>query len=344
MGIHSPRFSRVRSALVAAALVAAGTAGVAGAANAAAQPLYTAHTVTGCGELLTVRVPSTAASTNAASLASALNLTTSDPLVRLAVQHHVRWLSTLSCKAKPGIRHTPATRGRTPSSALASANWSGYSANETNPTEVYAQWVVPFVTYSGSSTGATEYSSIWPGMGGGPGAGNGELIQDGTEQDAWCNSFSGGSCNDAGSQYFFWFELYPEEAEQQVTNLVPTGGETVYAMTAYQSNTQAEFYLCDLTQNACVYGYQSSIPPANSIELIVERPQVNGTWYPLPDFGQAVLSDANGYWGTTGAGTLAAMNPQQMNMYNTSYTTQLDSTGGIGSDGQTFGVQWLRAD
>jgi hypothetical protein len=57
-----------------------------------------------------------------------------------------------------------------------------------------------------------------------------------------------------------------------------------------------------------------------------------------------VVSDAYGYWGSTGAGTLAAMSPQQMNMYNTSYTTQLDSTGTIGSDGQTFGVQWLRAD
>ncbi len=147
-------------------------------------------------------------------------------------------------------------------------------------------WTIPGVSSNGYDP---AYSSIWPGIGGdgyAPG-GAGELIQDGTEEDA------------AASQIpttYFWFELVdstpgaPNENQEELTNIVPNPGDQVGAEADYSAGV-AYFTLCDYTQNICGDGNQTSDAPGPEAEMIVERTQVNGQLPDLADFHSVRLTD-----------------------------------------------------
>lgn len=81
------RFRHLRTQLISVTVVllAAGSTIAAAPAWAAPTALSTARTVAGCGKAMTVHTPTSAAYTSAASLAGALNLRASDPLVGIAL-------------------------------------------------------------------------------------------------------------------------------------------------------------------------------------------------------------------------------------------------------------------
>lgn len=310
----------------------------------ALSPDVAVHTVPGCvpGMSITVRNPGPAAATSGRSLAAALGLPASSPLLARAASTHARWLSTITCKEKPNrTPYRPAAPSRTDAD-YASSNWSGYVTAPgavSNPDNAEMTWTIPSVSYAPAASTGEQYSSIWPGLGGSNGE-SGTLVQDGTEQDAKCIASKSGGCEAYAYPVYFWFEIYPDEAELQVTNLSPAAGDSVGTAVSYLPSG-AEFTMCDYTQQLCVSASQTpSSPPGNSAEWIVERPTVSGNLPPLPDFGTVQLASCDYQQGTT-LYTARQGSGQSIDMYNGS--DQLDSTSDLNSSGDGFAVTWHSA-
>jgi hypothetical protein len=307
------------------------------AAGAGSQsPSVSRHQVNGCGRTMTLYTPQTP---GAGLPASALGLPRGPhTIMAVAAQRHVRWLTTLRCRARP-MRHRFLPAG--PHNAAGSSNnWSGYE--DTTPgTPNYAQafWTMPQLGGPNSAT-ATDYSSVWPGIGDGNG---GELIQDGSEQDVSCVVLHN-TCQEVVDSYYFWLETFPGENQEEVTNLVPNEGDSVAAAVYWSSSTGAEFTLCDYTQNTCVTGSQSSSAPDDTAEWIVERTGICQNGYvslpSLAPFGKVTIT--NGGFDETPQNsleyTIGDGYPNAIDMYDVN-GTQLDSTGGL-SGGTSFSVTW----
>lgn len=314
--------------MAAAVLVSAGLA--APVASAAEANVLTART-SSCGKPLTVYSPADARKPFLP--ASAARSAGTRAIVAKAQQRHARWLSTFTCRSHPGRRHPVKPAASTANAA--STNWSGYVAEVNAPIDARATWTVPEVF----STSVLGYSSIWPGVGGYTDVGAGELIQDGTEQDSWCDS---GGC---GVDSYFWFEVYPDEPEQEVTNMTATPDDSVTADAAWDPSVGAEFTLCNWTTNICGTASQSAGAPGPSAEWIVERPTIDGDLPPLAKFGTVSLTDSSWYSTDLPAGapnqTIAQGDGQAIDMDNGE--TQLDRTNGLGDDGASFSVDWLNS-
>ncbi|MCX4745673.1 hypothetical protein OG455_09080 [Kitasatospora sp. NBC_01287] len=315
--------------------------GLLGTGTAQAAPsLVQEHAGVGCSVPFTVKTPTDAAQSDPSRLAAALGLPGSSQVIAKAVDRHVTWLSSISCKPRPDRTRRPSTTGTPVAANGSSINWSGYIAyNASSPTYVQSEWTVPAISTADPTVGNTN-SSIWPGIGGWDGV-SGELLQDGTEQDATCALLLGSLCTEHTTSTYFWLEDYPAEPEQEITNLVPKAGDSVAAVTSYSSGT-VSFTLCDFTANQCVQGSQAAKAPGNSAEWIVERPSVNGRISALSDFGTATLTDnvfndANRYEQLP-----QDSNASAFDMFNSS-GNQLDATGSLGSDGTTFSVNWERS-
>jgi Peptidase A4 family len=303
-------------------------------------PAVIRHEVTGCGRAMTLYTPRT----SAAGLPGSALGEPGGPhsILAVAAQHHVRWLSALDCRATRSQNRFPATPRHV--AAATSGNWSGY-ADETDAPPNYAQmyWTVPHLGPV-SGLGQTDYSSIWPGIGSG---GDGELIQDGTEQNVSCQVIIDG-CTTGSQTDYFWIEAFPAEAQEEVTNLTPNPGDSVAAAVYWSSSTGAEFTLCDFTQNECLTGSQSVPAPDIWAEWIVER---TGQCYtrggdvslpPLAPFGTVNVTGAG--YDETPLGDLEYTIPEEAttieyDMYDAD-GTQLDSTSGLGSGGSSFSVTW----
>jgi hypothetical protein len=105
---------------------------------------------------------------------------------------------------------------------LNSNNWSGIvdvgSTGQFNYV-VQGEWYVPHVsTYSGASP---AYSSLWEGI---DGWGSGDVIQNGTEQDAFYFPFFGSL-----SSYYAWYEFYPDNGSTQFANFSVSPGDEIYS-------------------------------------------------------------------------------------------------------------------
>src|SRR5208337_4610060 len=105
-----------------------------------------------------------------------------------------------------------------------SDNWSGYAVSgasgmlKVNNSYVYAEWVVPVAQQAYKiCTGGWDYSSQWVGI---DGHGSNDVLQAGTETDAYC---SGGSTS---TFYSSWYEWFPN-AEVRITNLPTNPGDLI---------------------------------------------------------------------------------------------------------------------
>jgi hypothetical protein len=311
-----------------AALIAAAVAALAltamSAGPASASPQTVEHQVSGCGQPLTVYTP---ADPSVAPTPASLDLPKSSAgFLATAAAHHVKWLSNITC-----VSHNRPDQELGAKSAFYSGNWSGYvatSAPAPGADTIYIQgfWTVPSVSLPSGQTSA--YSSIWPGLGGT--SNTSQLIQDGTEEDV----------TTSGQSDYFWFELVPQENQQEITNLVPAHGDSVAADVSYYSGT-AHFALCDYTQNSCVTGSQTSPAPGGSAEWIVERTQINGALPALANFGSVTISNAdfdltpNGNIAYT-AKTAGATNAIMENGAG----TVLAAPGSLSSSGDSFTDTW----
>jgi hypothetical protein len=256
---------------------------------------------------------------------------------------HTKWLTSITCT--PGRPGQPVLK-KAPTGSVynsSSTNWSGYQTGKKGGYLAAAmEWVVhPAVAASSTET----ISSIWPGIGTGNSTSD-SLIQAGTHQDAACNA---SSCT---TSYYPWFEIYPQESEQEITNLTVSPGDYVGVVVEYDPETaDAYFEVDNYTTGLGVYAYQyvtgSIVGSGTQAEWIVERPTecfIICQMGKLTNFGtepigyaQAVYgslwSDPNLVW--SNAGTLS---PDAISMYSCSGT--LMSQPGAISSGTNFNVVW----
>jgi hypothetical protein len=164
--------------------------------------------VTGCGLPITVYSPRRPG----AALPGAVFGMPDGPHTVLgeANKSHARWLRTVTCEA---VRSGPRLDPDTSHGNFTSLNWSGYL--DTPSVAVYyvqAYWTVPRVGVP-NAPAATNWSSAWVGIGTGVG---GELIQIGSEQNAYCK-VRAGRCQKTEGTYYFWYQAFPKEKLQRIS-------------------------------------------------------------------------------------------------------------------------------
>ena len=182
--------------------------------------------------------------------------------------------------------------------SVQSSNWSGMVAkgSGTQYTHVVGKWVVPPVSTREDRSPA--YSSIWVGLGG---YNSSDIVQDGTEQDA---AYFLGSIV---SSYDVWIEYYPDGGSTELPNFLVSPGDQVYMSAKTCRNQQNQlvgcFYLVNYTQNERTSAAERSPNgrfDGDTAEWILERPQVNGNLYDLPDYNVVETTDMQAYDTTQG--------------------------------------------
>ena len=158
--------------------------------------------------------------------------------------------------------------------SLMSENWSGYavavapSTFTFNNSFVFSEWVVPVAQQAfGVCDGSWDFSSQWVGF---DGLGSTDVLQAGTEADAYC----AGSTLD--SFYSAWIEWFPF-AELRVSQPIVQPGNLMEAEVWYTTTPPfGHAYLANLTLGqAAAYAFDP--PPGvtfqgDSAEWVLERP------------------------------------------------------------------------
>jgi hypothetical protein len=262
-----------------------------------------------------------------------------------AAAAHIHWLTKLDCK--PGHKRTQPVPAQHPGHTAGtigsgdSPNWSGYETSDTyNYLGAAMVWFVPSVSGPSGQT-SNAFSSIWPGIGTGDNAAD-MLIQDGTEQDVSCIEVP---CVQSTS-YYFWQEAFPQESQEEITNLAVSPGDEVGAIAEYDpSSNQAYFELDNFTSGLGVYDYETTsghdAAPASQAEYILERTAdcypIGGCDYPLlANFGSAIIGEAQAVTGASWSDpTLSYPYLDSLDNFSLNMTTcngqQLDSTEGLDS-------------
>jgi len=162
--------------------------------------------------------------------------------------------------------------------ASLSYNWSGYAVTagkgtfKKNNSAIYAEWVVPVAQQAfGVCNGIWDYSSQWIGF---DGFNSGDVLQAGTEVDAYC------SAGIPSTFYSAWIEWFPNDETRVGAPAVEPGdliGEEVWYTTA---SPNGNAYIANFTLNQSDT-YAFSVPSGttydgNSAEWVVERPGIGG--------------------------------------------------------------------
>ncbi len=175
-----------------------------------------------------------------------------------------------------------------------SNNWSGVvdfggAASYQHATSfhfIITDFVVPVARQAyGVCTGSWDYSSTWVGI---DGYGSNDVLQAGTESDAYCGA--GGS----GSLYSAWYEWFPY-GEVRIKNLPVAPGDDLFVEVWNTTAVQGYAYLVNYTTNQAVTVGFTAPPGAafvgNSAEWVVERPGVNGGLANLTNYVSDYLSN-----------------------------------------------------
>ena len=179
-----------------------------------------------------------------------------------------------------GIRNTVAND--------TSTNWSGaasFAAKGDSATYVIGQWTVPDVVAPGLGS---FYCASWVGI---DGDGSPDVLQAGTECDVVSFGFF------TAKQTYVWWEWYPEN-EVQIANFPVTSGDVMYCAICVHSDTEAGFYLTNLTTGAST-SFTKTAPAGthlvgNCAEWIVEAPTVNGGQSALARYGDVYFDECIG--------------------------------------------------
>lgn len=197
----------------------------------------------------------------------------------------------------PNVALSKGTNGTSTSS-----NWSAYvdttSAGGYGSTSFYwvaGDFVIPVATQAyGACTGGWDYSSSWVGI---DGWGSGDVLQAGTESDAYC---SGGS---KSSYYSAWYEWYPF-GSVRISSLPVAPGDDMFVEVWSTSSTQGYAYLVNYNTNqSVVIGFSAPSGThliGNSAEWVVERPGVGCCLATLTNYISDYFSssDASTFGGT----------------------------------------------
>lgn len=315
------------------------------AGGAAAVPAWTAADAPGCGATAQVLAPAPSANPADPTLSPARR-----SLLAQIKKSGVRMQTSASCRdghqghpapprtsaAKPGAVASPDTAG-----SSTSPNWSGFENHDgVSYTEATMAWTVP----TANSPGPVElHAAIWPGIGSGESSGN-ALIQDGTDQDAYCNT--AGCTRD----YDFWYEVYPAESSKVVSGLSVHAGDKVQTSVIYDPGNHSVlfFFVNATTQKGLsitqsVSGLGDKVDQSQ-VEWIVERPSIGGELTALTDFGTMTFSQVqymdSGYSGWVPGGYSGSQ--EQITMQNCGGSQNLAAPYGWTSDLLTFYDVWVR--
>ena len=193
-----------------------------------------------------------------------------------------------------------------------SDNWSGYAVTGAkgtftkNDSFIFLEWVVPIAQQAfGVCNGVWDYSSQWDGF---DGFYSGDVLQAGTEADAYCSDSM------YGTFYSSWIEWYPF-AETRVSVPAAQPGDLMGSEVSYTTaSPHGHAYLANYTlQQAASYAFN---PPStttfvgNSAEWIEERPGFSTgladlTNYVADQFNSAYANNTSSYFypGSSPAGT-----------------------------------------
>jgi len=179
-----------------------------------------------------------------------------------------------------------------------SSNWSGLvlyqDARLFDPVPlqpydiVSAEWIVPAVT---GEPNIQDDSAFWTGM---DGWGSNNVLQDGTEQQAF--TFAHFGIQFTIANYYAWTEFFPFP-EQLISNFNVSPGDHIGAVVSGKIGTGSGLcFLVDLTTGIQAF-VSVSAPPGitftgNSAEWIMERPTVNGSLPDLSNYSAATMFNA----------------------------------------------------
>lgn len=216
-----------------------------------------------------------------------------------------RWIAP-RCAQLPAGQHPggPAVRSTSPVSSQVgvrsaaasvqmggSANWTGFQSNGGGPySDAYTEWTIPssFPTPPGNT-----YESSWAGIGSGASDSN-ALFQAGTETNV--------NTGDGVTNYAWW-EFYPENTQQKLTNLSIRSGSHDYALVSHTGYGKGEAEVCTeppgqssftCTAIDVTWGTAYTIG-SSQFECIAERTQVGDDYPRLTDITGVQFYNCEGY-------------------------------------------------
>ncbi len=222
------------------------------------------------------------------------------PDAKSAPQAYERWQHAVTSGATrilPQLRQTTIKHGPRMASSRqngTSPNWSGYAV--VNGTATYSgpsfsfiigDWVVPGASQAiGACTGTWDYSSTWVGI---DGYNSNDVLQAGTESDAYCGT--DGKAIYSGA----WYEWFPL-GEVAITNLPTAPGDDMYVQVYSTTPTTGHAYILNYSKNQAVSltfkAPAGTVLVGNSAEWIVERPGIGGGLATLTNYTQDFMTNA----------------------------------------------------
>ena len=185
--------------------------------------------------------------------------------------------------------------GKTGNSTANSYNWSGMvdttSATSYGSTSFYwvaSDFVIPVANQAfGACTGGWDYEASWIGI---DGYNSNDVLQAGTESDAYCSGST------KSSYYSAWYEWYPN-GSVRISSLPVAPGDDMFVEVWSTSSTQGYAYLVNLNTNQSVeIGFAAPSGTrliGNSAEWVVERPGLGGGYATLTNYISDYFSNAD---------------------------------------------------
>lgn len=196
------------------------------------------------------------------------------------------------------IFHGPVRAKQVKDSTGTSSNWSGSvdfsGATSYNKSSSFyfllTDYVVPIARQAyGACTGGWDYSSSWIGI---DGYGSNDVLQAGTESDAYCSGST------TSSYYSAWYEWYPY-GSVRISNFPVAPGDDLFLEVWNTSATQGYAYFVNYTTNQVVdLGFTAPSGTklvGNSAEWVVERPGVGGGLATLTNYISDYFSNCFAY-------------------------------------------------
>ena len=182
-------------------------------------------------------------------------------------------------------------------SAAESYNWSGYvnlngvtSYGSSSFYYIIGDYVVPVARQAyGQCVPTWDWSVTWVGI---DGWGSSDVLQAGSEADAFCSS------GKTSTYYSAWYEWYPY-GWTRITSLPIVPGDDLFVEVWSTSSTAGHAYLVNYNTDQYVT-INFSAPPGthlvgNSAEWIVERPNIGGSLATLTNYISDYFSDSYAY-------------------------------------------------
>jgi len=248
------------------------------------------------------------------------------PATKAQIAIALKFLKHLSIGQHPtnhSVGHTSSIKGLTQDQ---STNWSGYADDNTGGasyTSLSGTWTQPTAT----CTRTTSLAVWWVGI---DGFSSGSVEQDGT----------GVECSGGTPIYFSWWEMFPTNAIQVVSESLRPGDHITSTVT--RSGTSYTLTVADSTRGGV--GFTTSQSCSNcansSAEWIAEAPSGSGGVEPLTQFTTWTLSGATVKSGST-SGVISSFPDDELTMVDNSGRVKAQPSALSG--GNSFSVTWKRS-